>query len=211
MWAPARLAADGMLTIYLMDHGDPEVFYLDKTQDELLSPADLNSWLTDLENGLPDLKVNIFIEACYSGSFIGLPAPNTISKPNRVVIASASDEQLARASALGATFSDQFIPAIFQGISFYNSFQTARWAVQSAHGNTQVPWLDDDGDGLANGPNDGKLAQTRGFGSSGSLADSFAPYISTISHTFDTSTRLVTVSTIVTGNIEPSRVWATDL
>jgi hypothetical protein len=193
----------------LMDHGDPEIFYLDKTKNELLLPSDLDSWLSQIEASVPNLKVNVFIEACHSGSFVDLPAPSSISKPNRVIIASAGDGQLARASVSGATFSDQFIPALFQGISFYNSFQIARWATQGAHGVAQLPWLDDDGDGNPNEPEDGKLAQKRGFGFAGNIADSFAPFIVEVTHTLNLAAQQVAVSATITDNTGLSRAWAT--
>jgi hypothetical protein len=207
-WAKARLAPHAMLTIFLMDHGDREVFYLNKLQDEELRPRDLDAWLTQIESEVSGLKVNVFIEACYSGSFISLPAPDSISKPNRVVIASAAASQLAHASAAGAKFSDQFIPAIFQGSSIYNGFQIARWGTQGTYGDAQSPWLDDDGDGIANEPEDGKVAQKRSFGLGGNIADAFVPYIVAVSPTLNLTQTQVQLTAVVTDDGGVQRVWA---
>jgi hypothetical protein len=63
-----------------------------------------------------------------------------------------------------------------QGESLFGALQTARWATEAPH--AQTPWLDDDGDGLANGVWDGTEAAQRGFSFAGTLlADEWPPYI----------------------------------
>ena len=174
-WAKQRLANNQSLTLYLMDHGDPDQFYLDNTSSQTVTPQQLDGWLSEMENQFSGLKINVIVDACYSGSFIA--APNSLSKPGRVIVASTSSDRLAYASTGGAIFSDHFVAAISQGQSMFDAFSRARWSTQIAYP-LQGPQLDDDGDGRANTLNDGLAAQQRGFNYLGSFpVDNFAPYI----------------------------------
>jgi len=140
-----------------------------------VAPQEVDGWLSQLEAARPGVKINVIVEACYAGSFIDLP--QAVSRPGRVVIASTGAWNVAWASGSGALFSDHFVTALGQGESLYAGFQTARWAVQSAHPD-QTPWLDDDGDGLANETGEGQEAQRRGFSYAGTLVnEGWPPYI----------------------------------
>jgi len=168
-WAPSKLANGSPLTIYMMDHGGRGQFFLDNTSGQVLTPAQLNTWLSTLEGEFTGLKVNIIIEACYSGGFITLPG--SLSKPGRVVIASTTDDAVAFASATGgATFSDHFVTALDRGQSLFDAFLRGNWASTIAH--QQRALIDDDGDGRANTATDGLEAQRRGFTFAGSFPDS---------------------------------------
>lgn len=175
VWAVSRVDADRALTLYLVDHGVVDRFYLDKPNGEWITPAQLDGWLSQLEAAVPGVKINVIIEACHSGSFI--TAAETLSKPGRVIITSTDAANLARASAQGAVFSDYFLNMLAAGSSLYQSFNEARWMVQSAYP-TQSAWLDDDGDGVFNEALDGQQAAQRGFNYAGTLSgDSWSPYI----------------------------------
>jgi hypothetical protein len=174
-WARGRLNNNQSLTLYLMDHGDPDIFYLDNTASQTVRPQDLDAWLSELENQFTGLRVNVLIDACYSGSFIA--APNSLSKPGRVIVASTSADTLAYASPNGAIFSDHFVAALGSGQSLFDAFSRARWASQVAYP-VQAPQLDDNGDGQANTASDGAIAQVRGFSFANTLsAPNFPPYI----------------------------------
>jgi len=174
-WVLDKVDANRPLTLYLVDHGIQGRIYLDKLFNEWVTPDQLDGWLTLLEAARPNLKVNIIIEACHSGSFVGL-SPR-LSKPGRVVMTSTGADKLAWSSDRGARFSDALIAALGQDASLYGGFQEATWAVQAA-GYDQTPWLDDDGDGTPNEANEGGVAQTRGFNYAGTLADEgWPPYI----------------------------------
>jgi len=165
-WAKDRVPPGGMLTLYLVDHGERNVLYLDKLSGESIAPAQLSAWLDQLEQAVPGIRINVILEACYSGSFITPADPSnvaaTISKPGRVVIASTGGDELAYATAGGAVFTDHFVQALIGGSTFFTSFEYARWAAQvTSRG--QVAWLDDNGDRLPNGVNDGREAAKRGF------------------------------------------------
>ncbi|MBK9233443.1 MAG: hypothetical protein IPO15_22015 [Anaerolineae bacterium] len=71
---------------------------------EWVAPDEIDQWLMQLETAGPGVRVNVIIEACYSGSFID--PPHRLSKSGRVVIASTTNNDLAWSSADGAVFSD---------------------------------------------------------------------------------------------------------
>lgn len=173
-WAKEYVGSDRALTLYLMDHGAKELFYLDKQRGEWVSPDDLNSWLNNLETATPGLAVNVIIEACFSGSFI--TTPGSLSKPGRVVVTSTDDNNLAWASQEGARFSDHLLPALARGDSLYSSYRQAQIAAQISHPN-QAAWIDGDGDGNPHDSAEQSVAVRRGFNFPGSLPDLWPPYI----------------------------------
>ena len=167
-WALDKVDADRALTIYMMDHGGRGKFYLDNIKGEVVTPAELDGWLTQLQNARPGVQINLIYDACYAGSFIG--TGSLLSKPGRVIMTSTSAQQRAFASATGAIFSDHLLSWLRQDASLFNSFQEARWAARAAN-LQQDAWLDDNGDGVPNGTGDGVLTGQRGFSQAGSFAD----------------------------------------
>jgi ligand-binding sensor domain-containing protein len=178
-WAVGKVGPGRPLTLYLTDHGNYDLFYLNGST-QTVSPQDVDGWLETLEASVPGVQVNVIVEACHSGSFIDSASANrlvqTVSGPGRVVITSTAARNLAYASQEGAAFSDSFVQALGRGTSLYGSFQEARWAVQEAHPD-QTPWLDDDGDGRPNQGADGQGAAGRGFAYAGALGDAWPPYV----------------------------------
>ncbi len=163
-------------TLYMMDHGDKDKFYLN-TSSETIDPDTLNGWLNTLEAANPGVKVNVILEACLSGSFI-VP-DKSISKAGRLVIASTSALNNAYGSINGgALFSDYFIQSLGRGASVYNSFAEGRESTRRGHAD-QTPWLDSNGNGIPNEPADFLEAQQRGFAYAGTFAanEKLPPYI----------------------------------
>gem|GEM_PF-5737242 len=163
---------DRALTLYLLDHGDKDKFFVNG-RGETISPDDLNGWLNTIEAAVPGLRVNVIIDACLSGSFI-LP-PQSISKAGRVIIASTTNANNAYTSRTNSSmaFSQLFVQALANQQSLYHSFETAKDAANSWHFD-QLAWLDDNGDGFASN-NDGLVAQQRGFAFVGSFANQAEP------------------------------------
>jgi hypothetical protein len=173
-WAVDKVGPGRAFTLYLMDHGGLDVFYLNG-RSETVRPDEIDGWLDDLETSVPGVNVNLIAEACHAGSFIDLAA--SVSQPGRVLIASTGAYAVAYASQEGAIFSDAFVMALEQDMSLYGSFQQGRSTAQIAHPD-QTPWLDDDGDGIPNEEEDGQVAQRRGFAYAGTLPDEkWPPYI----------------------------------
>jgi hypothetical protein len=138
-----------------------------------VSPDEIDGWLDILETAAPGVKVNVIVEACYSGSFIDLN--DSLSGSGRVVIASTGASAPAWSSDKGAVFSDAFLEALGRGMSLHDSFEEGKGA---AHARGQIPWLDDDGDGSPNETEDGQEAAVRGFAYAGTLAgEKWPPYV----------------------------------
>jgi hypothetical protein len=159
-WALDKVGPGRPFTLYLVGAGSYDLLYLDRPGGEAVTPGQLDAWLAALEAGRPGVEVNVIVEACRSGSFIDLP--QTVSEPGRVVISSTGAWNPAWATAEGALFSGYFIAALDQDESLYASFLRACEATRIAHPD-QTPWLDDNGNGLPNEPEDGQEAQRRCF------------------------------------------------
>ena len=69
-WARDKVGPNRPLTLFMMDHGARERFYLDRPRSESVSPTELDAWLAELETAWPGLLVNVMLEACHSGSFM---------------------------------------------------------------------------------------------------------------------------------------------
>ena len=173
-WVVERVGSGRPFTLYVMDHGNYDLFYLNGSSPTV-RPDEISVWLNELEAAVPGVKVNVILESCFSGSFIDLA--QSVSKPGRVVMSSAGAYTPAYASQNGAVFSDALVAALGRGMSLYSGFTEGQAATLASHPN-QTPWLDDDGDGRPNEAEDGQVAQHRGFGYVGTLADTqWPPYI----------------------------------
>jgi len=173
-WALDKVGPERALTLYLMDHGARDLFYLN-FQTQTVSPSDLDQWLTRLEQQIPGLKVNVILDACFSGSFIN--GAQRLSRPGRVIVTSTDADTRSFASSRGEIFGDAFLEALGRGMSLYTSFDEARGIVRRLRP-AQSPWLDDNGDGRADAT-DGVEAQQRGFAFAGTFEnyEQYPPYI----------------------------------
>jgi hypothetical protein len=165
-WSRTRGVGLGVpFYLYLVDHGYYDQFLAAGSTGRVFAEQ-LNLWLSNLEATSGADNINVILEACKSGSFIDVTGlgPANISGHNRVVIASTSSVLDAYPSAQGAYFSDAFWTAVGQNQDLKTAFETAKQAVQ-ATGLRQQPWLDDNGDAVANGQ-DGALARSRGLDAS---------------------------------------------
>ena len=205
-WADERAESAQSLTLYLMDHGGDDIFYLDKRRGEWIMPDQLDGWLSKLETLRPTLNINVIYEACESGSFIS--GDKSISKPGRVVMVSTDDVNLAWASDDGAIFSDHLLDGLRRGESLYSSFKNARIAAQIAHPNQQ-PWIDADGDG--NGTDDASqtVAAQRGFAFAGTFPDEiWPPFIAEVQKIEPDEEGRGVLRAQVRDDVSVDRVWA---
>ncbi|MCL4831426.1 MAG: hypothetical protein KJZ86_03260 [Caldilineaceae bacterium] len=175
-WAVSKVGPDRALTLYLMDHGDRDAFFLDNPYGEVLTPTLLRGWLSQLESAVPGVKINVVIEACYAGSFI--EGGDSISKAGRLVITSTSANNAAYASQNGADFSDRFLVGLWQNKDVFQSFVEAQLSVKGIR-SIQDPWLDANGNGIPNELEDMLIARQRGFQNPGSFDDRWPPLIYT--------------------------------
>lgn len=176
-WAAGSLQPGQPLTLYLMDHGGYDKFYLDEPRRERLSPQDLDQWLTTLETAVPGVRVTVIIEACNAGSFID--PDKSISQAGRVVIASSGAYELAWATNSGAFFSDALLDGLAMGKSLLGAFYEAQANTRRSP-SVQTPWLDDDGDQVPNSGDDGLEAAKVSFRVAGAFdrsASLWQPYV----------------------------------
>lgn len=204
-WAVSRVGPQRPLTVFLVDHGSHNAVYLDSPSQQWVSPAQLDGWLSQLQALHPGVKVNLVIEACNSGSFI--EPPHTASRLGRLVITSTSSTALAWASTPGAVFSDHFIASLGQEATMAGAFLTAQAAVVGT-GNPQHPWVDGDGDGIANEVEDMAEAAMRGFSYPGTLLDQWPPYILPLQQPISISNGTALLRIEVRDDTAVDRVWA---
>lgn len=154
--ADKGLGPERAFTLYLMDHGGENgTFYLDQPRGEQVTAQELDDWLDQLEADNPGVKVNIIIEACFSGGFLngqsrrsGLQERDellsTLGSANRVIITSTDAVALAYASPNGAWFSDSLLDALAQDMNLADAFDDARNSAQHANP-AQEPFIDGNG------------------------------------------------------------------
>ncbi|MEZ4866387.1 MAG: C13 family peptidase [Caldilineaceae bacterium] len=210
VWAKTRLRIGGALTLYLMDHGDEDKFYLDNAQSQVLTPQQLDGWLDQLEAAVPELKITVIIEACHSGSFIDGDQSISKDEPNRLVLTSTSDTLLAYASANGAYFSDLMVATLEQGYSLHNSFRATYGAVRELSQLLQEPWIDGNGNGIPNEPADITLATQHATSASaaGGGDQGWAPYIVSANGPATIVDRHGVLQAVVRDDKAVRRVWA---
>ncbi|MCX6047640.1 MAG: hypothetical protein NT075_21285 [Chloroflexi bacterium] len=205
-WAASKVGSNRSLTLYLMDHGDKDKFFLDDVNQQVVTPGQLDGWLDQLEAAVPGVKITIIIEACYSGSFI--EGVQSISQPGRLIMASTNQQSVAYASATGAYFSDQFLAALQQNYSLHNSFRAAYAVARELTGLIQEPWLDGNGNGIPNEPEDVTLASQRSAGYTDKSTETWAPYVVSVTGPATFSNRRGVIQAEVRDNKHVRRVWA---
>lgn len=209
-WAKSRVSESQGLTLYLIDHGDKGLFYVDETQGQRLTPAQLDEWLDRLEETAPNVAINVLIEACYSGSFIaGFNNAGSLSKAGRVIMTSTNLHNLAFASEEGAYFSDYLFTALRQGHHLFSGFWEARIAARQVSALIQDPWLDADGDGAPNELEDAAIAARRTLFAVNSQASSqlWPPYIASVQESAAVNGQRQ-IQADVRDNGTLARVWA---
>ncbi len=205
-WAKTKVGSGGVLTLYLMDHGGVETFYIDELSNQRLSPSDLDGWLTELETAVPNLKINVILEACQSGSFVTLP--QSISKANRVVIASTNDVNDAKASKDGAYFSDHLLTWLHQGYNLLVAFNEAKEVASTAFV-LQQAMIDGNGNGIPNELTDGAIAASRSFAYAGTFSsDDWPPHIFTVQPPTLINNFKGVIQADVRDNQQVRQVWA---
>ncbi len=204
-WAATRVGPGRPLTLYLMDHGGIDTLYVDGANSQQLTPADLHSWLNQLETAVSNLRITVIVEACHSGSFI--EGNESVSKPGRMIITSTNVQNVAYASASGAQFSDRFLTSLREGYGIYNSFWDAQFSVRRLY-SIQEPWIDVNGNGVPNESEDGLEASQHNPQTGDTPADTWAPYIVSALGPTAIAEGQGMIRAEVRDNKEVKRVWA---
>lgn len=169
-WAGARVGPESPLILVLASHGQEDVFFLDVG----LTSYDLDQWLNELPDGTP---MFVYVESCYSGSFISAEYSD-ISAPNRVIVTSSHDDEKVL-PCFNAHFTLDFWLHLQQGQDVRRAFIEA--AKDANHKATPLhpllscrPWLDDNGDAVGTSPEDLEQNTPESAGDEGWLASDMA-------------------------------------
>ena len=159
--AVTNWAKDGdALILYLVDHGDNKKnFFLDLTlpfPEGTLSANQLAGWLNTLQATMRG-RVIVVNEFCYAGSFVKPLMVPEGSNFQRVTITSSSALENTLMEGEN-TFGYKFWEKISNGKTVGETFTEAQKMVL----NWQHPWLDGNGNGIANEPNEGNLSRHLG-------------------------------------------------
>jgi Leucine-rich repeat (LRR) protein len=207
-WALDKVNPQRALTLYLVGNGEAGRFWLDEADGKVVTVADLTAWLTQLEESVPGVPINVIIDAPYAGSLInGEP---TLSKPGRVILTATTATQRAFASRQGLHFSDHLLTALRQGQHLFGAYWETRTALFASHRSRegdlwQLPWIDANGNGVPNEVDDALQASLRSFGGATPVTSAvlWPPTLADV--------RIITnvlQATIADNRETPLRVWA---
>lgn len=207
-WALDKVDHQRALTLYIIGNGEPGRVLLDETTGAGVTVDDLDRWLTQLEESSSGVPINIIMDAPYAGSF--MKSEPSISKPGRVILTATPADQRAFAALGGLHFSNHLLTALRQGQHLFGAFWETRTALYASHHSRngemwQTPWLDADGNGVANEVDDALQASLRSFANPNQVAatDLWPPTV--------TNVRLVEnilQATVNDNRTMPVRVWA---
>jgi len=145
-------------------------FVVDKTAvSEALLSATLLKDLFDYAQytATPLPEIHLFMEASYSGGFLQ-KCSDPPAGTRRLIVSSTTHERVSEMrGALGeSSFLYRFLDEAYSHKTIFNCHSTARGVTLSYNSPSdapQIPWLDDDSDGIASS-SDGDLARIRYFG-----------------------------------------------
>jgi len=202
------------LVVYLVGNAGNETFRING--EETLSAYDLDVWLDNVQDTISG-TVTVIFDACQSGSFLPLllppvnpDNPDNPANKERIVISSTGPNEPAYFLSNGdISFSAFFWRQILNGASVRDAFVHGVNALGSIC-QSQVPMLDDNGNGVGNETGiDGRLARNYSIGS-GIVQIDDAPLIGTVSPDqtlgSETSATIWVEEVTTTGKIE--KVWA---
>ncbi|MEM7130967.1 MAG: C13 family peptidase [Chloroflexota bacterium] len=205
-WAPQTVGANQALTLYLVDHGDRDLLFIDELNNERLAPDQLDEWLTSFEEAVPTANVNVVVEACHSGSFI--EGAKSVSKTGRVVITSTNVDWDAYVTDAGAFFSDQLIVSLELGRNLFTSYLDAKRYVGNSK-EFQEPWIDANGNRNPGEDDDFTIAAQRGFAYAGTLpGDRWSPHIFSVEGPETLTNRSGILTADIRDNMGIDRAWA---
>ena len=121
-WAKDKIAnVPAPLWVMMVDHGSNGNFYIN---NEIVTPADLNAWLTTLESVTATTEKRIVINgSCYSGSFIPY-----LAKTGRIIITSAAANEESYRGPLepdGIRSGEYFLDNLFNQLKMGKSLKDA--------------------------------------------------------------------------------------
>ena len=191
------------LVIYLIGNGDENTFVINK--EESLHANDLNIWLNELQEHSEKSVIFIY-DASYSGTFIQPLA----SKHKRILITSSKHDQNSSYLSNGdISFSSTFWKNIQNGSNIEQSWLSAKRSMRYMK-KLQIPQLDDNGNGIGNEKEDGRLAKNYKIGIGIIKAGGQDPFIGSVSppHIINNKGASVLWAKDIVAMGEIKKVWA---
>ncbi len=192
------------LVLYLIGNGGNKTFQI--SASETLNATNLKQWVDALQNTISG-KVTVIYDAPQSGSFLPFLAP--VSGKQRIVISSAGSTQTANFLSSGdISFSKYFWIRVSNGMNIRDAYLHGKKAMSFLSGN-QIPYLDDNGNGIGNEKADGQQAlnYALGFGITLGADDPMIGSVSPLQTLIGTPSALIWAKDVTTtGTI--AKVWA---
>ncbi|MBF0160366.1 MAG: hypothetical protein HQL58_12680 [Magnetococcales bacterium] len=143
-WAFTRMTtAAAPLYLIMVDHGDPDVFYIgENSSSGKVTAQELSSWMNNLDTNLSKAgeagklalaqQQTVIVGSCYSGSFIDDLSRDSVNNKQRMVITSATAMERSNRGAQepdgirdGELFLHYLFQQLGQGATFYAAFNEA--------------------------------------------------------------------------------------
>lgn len=144
-WAPDKVGPNGVLAVYLHDHGGTNA--MANYPFSSLTASQLDQYLDDFEEASGCDRIIVVYEACSSGSFL-----DELSKSDRIVMTSTEPGYSAWWSPIPphiSMFGEGLFKSILAGNSIGDAFVDATNEINAlGYGDVQKPCIDDNHDGM---------------------------------------------------------------
>jgi len=144
-WAPDKVGPNGVLAVYIHDHGGTNA--MANYPFSSLTASQLDQYLDDFEEASGCDRIIVVYEACSSGSFL-----DELSKSDRIVMTSTEPYYSAWWSPIPphiSMFGEGLFKSILAGNSIGDAFVDANNEIIAlGYGDVQKPCIDDNHDGM---------------------------------------------------------------
>jgi len=144
-WAPSKVGPNGILAVYLHDHGGTNAMSFSPFSS--LAAWELDQYLDDFEAASGCDRIMVVYEACSSGSFL-----DELSKSDRIIMTSTEPYYSAYWSPIPphiSMFGEGLFKSILAGNSIGDAFVDANNEIKAlGYGELQRPCIEDNHDGM---------------------------------------------------------------
>jgi hypothetical protein len=144
-WAPTKVGPNGVLAVYIHDHGGTNAMANYPFAD--LTASQLDQYLDDFEATSGCDRIIVIYEACSSGSFL-----DELSKSDRIIMTSTEPGYSAWWSPISphiSMFGEGLFKSILAGNSIGDAFVDANNEIIAlGYGDVQKPCIEDNHDGV---------------------------------------------------------------
>ncbi len=144
-WAPSKVGPNGILAVYLHDHGGTNAMSMAPFSS--LAAWELDEYLDGFETASGCDRIIVIYEACSSGTFL-----DDLSKSDRIIMTSTEPYYSAYWSPIPphiSMFGEGLFKSILAGNSIGDAFVDANNEIKAlGYGELQRPCIDDNHDGM---------------------------------------------------------------